>query len=226
MFRNTEDERSPIRELVQARLKELGIQRIELARRCGFANVNKGLRRIDAMCTGHLDSRSARMILKKLPTALEMAHDVIAMAVADTLDQCKGRAVAQQEAARCESFKPHAYLCGTEIKPSSITAYGFSGGPERWLRIPIDCSRPPITYAMQALAVVRNTPVVHFFGSTTGFVVNYSPNWAVRFDLGGNPVEVLSRAYSPGQVDSKLGNREISVIVSPGSRASYHSQSN
>ncbi len=202
--------RTPIHELVAGRLKELGIRRIELARRCGFANVNKGLRRIDAMCTGDLNSQCARMILEKLPMALEMAHDVIAVAVADTLDQCKGRAVAQQKAARCESFKPHAYLCGTETKPSSITVYGFSGGPERWLRIPIDCSRPPITYATQALAVVRNTPAVHFFGPTTGFIVNYSPNRAVRFDLGGNPVEVLSSAYSPGQVELQIGRHKMS----------------
>jgi len=182
-------------------LKELGIRRLELARRCGFANENKGLRRIEAMRT-NLDSRSARMILEKLPMALQLAQDVIDAAVretADSLDLCNGRAAAQRRAALCESFKPHAYLCGTETKPSSITVYGFSGGPERWLGIPIDCSRPPITYAMQALAVVRNTPVVNFFGPTTGFVVNYSPSWAVRFDLGGNPVEVLPSAYSPGK---------------------------
>ena len=204
---------SPIRELVEARLKELGIRPVELARRCGFANVNKGLRRIEAMCTGHLDSRSARMILTRLPAALEVGQDVIDAAVretADSLGQCKERVAAQQQPLGAESFKPHAYLCGTETRPSSITMYGFSGGPERWLGIPIDCSRPPITYALQALAVVRNTPVVNFFGPTTGFVVNYSPKRAVRFDPGGNPVEVLSSAYSPGQVELQIGRHRIS----------------
>jgi hypothetical protein len=87
---------------------------------------------------------------------------------------------------------------------------GFTGGPERWLRIPLDCSKPPITFAMQAMAVVRKTPAVTFFGPTTGFVVNYTPDCAVRFDLDGNPVEVFPRAYSPGEVFVQFGSRMIS----------------
>jgi hypothetical protein len=93
---------------------------------------------------------------------------------------------------------------------SSITMYGFSGGSERWLRIPLDCTHPSVTFAIQAMAVVRKTPVVPFFGPTTGFVVNYSPDRAVRFDLDGNPVEVLPRAYSPADVELQIGRRRIS----------------
>jgi hypothetical protein len=69
--------------------------------------------------------------------------------------------------------------------------------------------QPPITYAEQALAVVRKTPVVQFFGPTTGFIVNYTPDHAVRFDAEGRPVETLARAYRPGEVTLYLGNREI-----------------
>ncbi len=80
---------------------------------------------------------------------------------------------------------------------------------ERWLKIPLDISEPPITYAEQALAVVRKTPVVQFFGPTTGFIVNYTPDHAVRFDLEGKPVETLAHAYRPGEVTLYLGGREI-----------------
>ena len=78
--------------------------------------------------------------------------------------------------------------------------FRISGGAERWLKIPLDISQPPITYAEQALAVVRKTPSVAFFGPTTGFIVNYTPDHAVRFDVEGRPIESLARAYRPGAV--------------------------
>jgi len=43
--------------------------------------------------------------------------------------------------------------------------------------------------------VVRRTPFVQFFGPPTGYIVNYTPDHAVRFDLNGDPVEAFNRAY-------------------------------
>jgi hypothetical protein len=80
---------------------------------------------------------------------------------------------------------------------------------ERWLKIPLDTSQSPVTYAAQALAVVRETPTVQFFGLTTGFIVNYAPDHDVRFDLEGRPMETLARAYRPGEVTLHLGGRAI-----------------
>jgi hypothetical protein len=169
------DHRLPIHDLVETRLKELGIRRSEVVRRCGFKNVDKGLRRLEAVCGGDLDYVSARMVLNALPTALEVEEGVVDVAVrqsAALIDQSKRMAAAEREAAWRASFKPHALLVGTETRPSSITMFGFSGGPERWLRIPLDRSQPTLTYAAQALEVVRKTPVVMFFGPTTGFIVS------------------------------------------------------
>jgi hypothetical protein len=69
------DFRLPILDLVETRLKELGIRRSELARRCGFRNVNKGIRRIEAVCCGDFGSLPARIILRALSTALEVSQD-------------------------------------------------------------------------------------------------------------------------------------------------------
>jgi hypothetical protein len=205
---------SPIHDLVESRLKDLGIRRGELARRCGFKNVSKGLRRIEAMCRGDFDSPCAGMILKALPTALELDRDVVDVVVRETasaLDQSIQTAAAERRAASRTSFKPCAYLCGTEARPSSVTVYGLSGGPERWLKISLDYSRPPLTYAAQALAIVRKTPVVHFFGPTTGFIVNYTPDCAVRFDLDGSPIERFPAAHSPDQIELQIGRCKISA---------------
>ena len=68
-----------------------------------------------------------------------------------------------------------------------------------------------MTFVKQALIVVRKTPAVRFHGPTIGFVVNYSPDRAVRFDLAGNPVAMLDRAYEPGPVTLLIGGKQVSA---------------
>jgi hypothetical protein len=111
------------------------------------------------------------------------------------------------------SFEPHGYLLGTSDRPSQIFIFGLTGGPERWLKIPLDLSRPPLSYAAQALSVVRRTPLVKFLGPTSGFIVNYTPDHAVRFDLDGRPVETLTRAHRPGEVTLYLSRRPFPLRV-------------
>ena len=60
-----------------------------------------------------------------------------------------------------------------------------------------------MTFAAQALEVVRRTPFVQFFGATTGFIVNYDPDHAIRFDVNGITVELLDHAHRPGEVNSQ-----------------------
>jgi hypothetical protein len=43
-----------------------------------------------------------------------------------------------------------------------------------------------------------------------GFIVNYTPDFAVRFDLNGDPVEAFDHAYLPGNVTIAIGGKEIS----------------
>jgi hypothetical protein len=152
--------------------------------------------------------------MKGLPSALELAPRRVADALRETerqLAEIKRRADAEREALRRASFGPSAYLLGTETRPTQITIYGISGGAERWRRIPLDLSQPAVTFVKQALIVVRKTPVVPFFGPTIGFVINYSPDRAVRFDLAGNSVAVLNRAYGPGQFTLFIGRKRVSA---------------
>jgi len=62
----------PIHELIENQAKRLGLRRSELARRCGFKNLDKGLRRIDGVCHGDLDSPGAKMVFDNLAAALEV----------------------------------------------------------------------------------------------------------------------------------------------------------
>ena len=65
-------DRYPIHELIESQQKRLGLRRNELARRCGFKNLDKGLRRIDGVCDGDLDLPGAKMVLDNLAVALEV----------------------------------------------------------------------------------------------------------------------------------------------------------
>lgn len=215
------DDILPIYDLVKGRLEQLGISKGELILRCGYKNVAKGLRRLDAIWGGDLDSSTSRAILETLPTALEIDERVIQTAINESaarleISRRKKAAlqdaiVAAQDEERRASFMPDAYLLGTETRPSQITIYGMTGGAQRWLRIPLNLSRPPVTFAGQALSVVRRTTMTPFFGKTTGFVVNYEPDRAVRFDIDGNPVAQLLHTYYPGEVSLNFGSRTINA---------------
>ena len=95
-------ERYPIHELIESRRKSLGIGRGELATRCGFKNVFKGMRRIDSVCNGDLDSAGAKMVLANLPAALEVDKDTVETAIRATAEmvlEAQRRAEAEREAA-------------------------------------------------------------------------------------------------------------------------------
>ena len=199
-----------IEALILERCKALGLIRPDLVRRAGFKNVAKGLRRLDELCGGEMKATAS--LIAGLPAALELAPEVITDTISQTvlqLDEAACIADEEREAAWRASFKPGAYLLGTETRPSQITIYGMTGGSERWLKIPLDLSQPAVTFAVQAFAVASRTPVVPFFGKTIGFIVNYTPDFAVRFDLKGDPVEAFDHAYSPGDVTIAIGGKEI-----------------
>ncbi len=70
-------EQYPIHSLIESRLTALGLGRGHLASRCGFRNVSKGLRRIDALCDGDLSSMASMKVIATLPAALEVGESVV-----------------------------------------------------------------------------------------------------------------------------------------------------
>jgi hypothetical protein len=197
--------RLPNPTLIEERCRELGLRRSEIASRCGYQNLSKGVRRLEQVLAGHFERADA--LLRGLPNALSLSPDVVQEAIDKTVRQI----AAEQDALWRAAFQPGAYLLGTTERPSQIFFFGITGGPERWLKIPLDLSQTPVSYAAQALAVVRKTPEVKFFGRTTGFIINYTPDHAVRFDIEGRPVETLTSAYRPGEVSVALGRRPVSA---------------
>jgi hypothetical protein len=204
----------PLAQLIGTRMHELGLDRQALGFRLGYQNPLKAAGRVDALCGGHISSRKSRLALRRLPGALEISQEVVLRACRDTEDALAQRKRQEEEERRIThekeeiewraAFTPHAILHTQRTAPSSITMCAFTGGPRRWLRIDFDLSQPPITFVRQALAALpekaRKSEVdgrcqVSFFGEVLGFIVNYTPDKALRCDLEGQPLEVLPKAY-------------------------------
>jgi hypothetical protein len=92
-------------------------------------------------------------------------------------------------------YVPHAVICTERSVPSPIFAAAICG-VERLLRLELDASLPAATYMRQALKQVPEHVLA--FGRSVGVVVNYRPDFAVKYDLKGMPVETLDKAVSCG----------------------------
>jgi hypothetical protein len=224
--------RTPLGDLIEIRMRELGLHAEALGFRLGcYRNPLKAAGRVHALIDGHITTEKSRRALARLPEALEVRPEVVERAVAATEEFFaesrrqaeEERRIAQEkdEAEWRSRFTPHAVIHTERAMPSSITMCGFSGGIERWLIIRFDTREPPVSYIRQALAALPEKlnhaadgrKYVTFFGRALGFIVNYSPDDAVRCDLDGRPLEVLPKAYRRGEVTLSLGGKAVSPTV-------------
>jgi plasmid maintenance system antidote protein VapI len=107
--------------LIQSRMTELGLSRGEFAKRLGYKNLAKGIRRIDALCEG--DIEGTNQFLDVLPRALETSAETVKRALEQTARELelaeKQEAEARENIWR-ESFRPHAIILTEDTVPSPI----------------------------------------------------------------------------------------------------------
>jgi hypothetical protein len=165
--------------LIRSRMTELGLSRGELAKRLGYKNIAKGIRRIDALCEG--DIEGTKQVLDVLPQALETSAETVKLACDQTVHEIelaeKQKAEARDKIWR-ENFCPHAIILTERTVPSPIFVAAIIG-VEKLLRIDLDTQRP-VSFVRRVLD--RLPEGIPAFGKPIGFVINYSPDQAVRFD--------------------------------------------
>src|SRR5947207_6237899 len=118
----------PINLLIEDRRRALGLTRRELVTRAGYRNVAKGLRRLDELLAGKF--HTARGLLDRLPTALDVPAETVNGAVAATDRQMR----AAEDAAWRAAFEPYAVILTEHERPTSITLAAFTGA-DRQLRV-------------------------------------------------------------------------------------------
>ena len=69
--------------LIRSRMTELGLSRGEFAKRLGYKNIAKGIRRIDVLCEG--DLAGTKQLLDVLPQALETSAETVKRALDQTV---------------------------------------------------------------------------------------------------------------------------------------------
>jgi hypothetical protein len=214
---------SSLARLIKRRSQELGLDARALGLRLGYQNPAKAAGRVDALCAGHIFSRKSRAALGRLANALAVPEHVVQDALAATealmvelqrQAQEEKRFAADADEVRWRAaFRPHAVIETASRCPSQIVICGLTGGIGRWLIVPLDSSKAPITFVRQVLDALpdqlRTGPSgdkgVPFFGRAIGFILNYSPDRAVRFTLNGEARETLAKAYRPGKVELTVG---------------------
>ena len=126
--------------LIRSRMTELGLSRGEFAKRLGYKNVAKGIRRIDALCEGDIDG--TKQFLDVLPQALETSADTVKRALDQTVRELelaeKQEAEARDKIWR-ENFRPHAIILTERTVPSPIFVAAIIG-VEKLLRIDLDAN--------------------------------------------------------------------------------------
>jgi hypothetical protein len=139
--------------------------------------------RINELCGGNF--RAAQFIVGALPRVLELPEDDVRRAIHATEDELDARERArieeQEERRYREKFKPHAIWITEHDRPTSIVMAAFYGIP-RLLKFNLDLDRGEETFVSQVIAAMPAT--IPFFGTATGFTINYNPNRAVQYESG------------------------------------------
>jgi hypothetical protein len=97
------------------------LSRGEFAKRLGYKNIAKGIRRIDAMFEG--DIKGTKQFMDVLPQALETSAEIVTLALDQTVREIE---LAEQKEAEArdkiwrENFCPHAIILTERTVPSPI----------------------------------------------------------------------------------------------------------
>ena len=114
--------------LIRSRLTELGLSRGEFAKRLGYKNIAKGIRRIDAMFEGNIEG--TKQFMDVLPQALETSAEIVRLALNQTVREIE---LAEQKEAEArdkiwrENFRPHAIILTERTVPSPIFVAAIIG---------------------------------------------------------------------------------------------------
>ena len=182
-------ERNPLEQLLHNRMAVLELSRGQLGQRLSPRNPSKALRRLDGFMR---DGTPPYGDLKvRLAEALEVPVSMINDAASATRDTIAARAEAEYRA----NFRPHAIWTTARSRPGSTAMAGFINAPaRRLLRFPEDLPIEGFVAYCQAHAPEG----IPLYGPVNGFIINYTPDHAVRYDLNGQPVETLASATRVG----------------------------
>ena len=112
----------------------------------------------------------------------------------------------------CTPFRPHAIIVPERSRPSPVLAVCVAG-VDFFLRIDFSDSHKPLNFVREALVAVRGPKWASPFGRAVGFVINYREDYAVRFDLAGNPMACSEQPLRAGQTRLTIKGKSLSGVI-------------
>ncbi|MGV1016817.1 MAG: hypothetical protein ACOYBW_05500 [Fluviibacter phosphoraccumulans] len=191
---------SEIEKLIRSRIQEIGITCAQLIKKSGYANESKGVRRLESIFAS--DFETTRGLIEKLPAALDLPKEQIEAAIAKTKQDNADYEEAEWRAA----FKPNARILTEENgRPRQITMAAISNAG-RTVVMEFPDELPAVQYLEYVLTGLPDQlrEAASFFYPPTGFVINWSPDRASKYDLNGVLIEELPRAFRGGALSFTL----------------------
>ncbi len=193
---------SVIGDLIETRRKELGLSKLDVIQRLGYVNISKGYRRYDAFFAGNIEQR---FFLDNLASALCLQFEKISSALEKTRLSIRQAEQFDQECKLTEwrkAFKAHGIIETESSVPQPIFTAIFTDVLSRKL-IELDITCGAETYRQQMMEEIPNrvgdNGTIISFGAPIGFVINYSPDHAIRYDLNGVELQEMNAALRLGE---------------------------
>lgn len=190
----------PIKDLIDLRCNELSISYNDLIIKTGVSNVAKGHRRLQQLFDG--DFIASKGLIEKLPEALGVDPALLDETIRVSAQQISDEVEADWRA----NFKPHALaITANNGRPRQITMAALCNAG-RHVHIQFPEGMNPSNFKDYALKAVRKRAVVlsNFFYPLEGFVVNYTPDLAIKYCLQGEEIGVINNAVKAGKLSLTL----------------------
>ena len=192
---------SVIGDLVEARRKDLGLTKPQLASKLGYANIGKGCRQYDEFIGGNVE---LRFILENLPLALSLPTNEVSSALKITRQNIVDAKRQEEERIEAEwrrAFRVHGIIETERTIPQPIFIAALTGSVSLKF-VELASSTEISSYTQQMIDEIQNrlcdNRAIIVFGKPIGFLINLSPDHAIRYDLEGNILEELEATLQLG----------------------------
>ena len=174
-------------QLIMDSMHSQNMDKHTLVQKMGYANLNKGLRRLDDLLGQEVPQKREQKeeLIKKCAAALGLVlDDVLQAAVADEQEQ-----MAMVEKWERSNFRPFVYVKTIETRPSSVTMFAITGGPMRhkafYLPVNFELETQADQFSQLKELVLNHfrdsNGLAPFFGKISGYL--YCPSYDESYDF-------------------------------------------
>lgn len=202
----------PAGRYVQRKIEESGIKKVEVIRLCGWKNINKGLRRLDALIR---DSVRDFELLKKLVAVLKLDKKELNQQIMLT-NTIREMEDAKREKERRANWRPFLYALTEREMPTSIAMSSICGGErEKYAKVPEEVTSMPFeTHISEAGKLIkdhyaRKSGKTYFFSAIVGYLYQYTCDYAIEFSIEGEVVGGKSGVFNPPRSELRIGNKSL-----------------